>query len=530
MMALNLLSLLPFMGLASASVIRRGPTPCHSLHKPHIPGVEVISITSEEKHDFSVPQQPPTLPIDVNGLNVCEVNLTLTHRGASDKVFVRTWLPLSDWNSRFVALGGSGWAAGPGPAGLAIPASEGYATAYTDAGLPGGDPASPAAWALGADGKVNGELLENFASRSVHDLAVAGKALTEAFYGRSAEHSFWNGCSTGGRQGLAAAQKYPEDFDGILAGAPAIYWTEYVIAELWPQVVMHEAGHYPPICALDGMVNAAIAACDENDGVRDGVITEPSKCKFDPSTLVGTKVTCDDAVVEIKKEDASIVRKIWDGPTIHGKKLWPGMPIGASLSSVASWKDANGTTVGTPFFVADTWVRYFVEEDADFDVANIDTDAFVSLFHKSEALFDSVIGSADPDLSGFKKAGGKLLVWHGLSDQLIFPQDSVKYYDAARSSVGDIEDTMRLFLAPGVDHCGAALSPIAPGAVPSDPFADLVKWVESGEAPGYVDAATLPTAETEFTRKVCAYPQVARLRDGADPAVAESYECQLGGC
>ena len=115
-----------------------------------------------------------------------------------------------------------------------------------DAGLPGGDAASPALWALGPDGKIDYDLLENFASRSVHDLAVVGKALTESFYGRPADHAFWNGCSTGGRQGLAAAQKYPEDFDGILAGAPAHYWTEFVIATLWPQVAMREVGYYPP--------------------------------------------------------------------------------------------------------------------------------------------------------------------------------------------------------------------------------------------------------------------------------------------
>ncbi|SPO00378.1 related to feruloyl esterase B precursor [Cephalotrichum gorgonifer] len=524
-----LLHLFPLLGLAHALVLARTPTPCAKLPKPHIPGAKVISITGEEKHNLTVLQQPPTLPIDVEALNICEVNVTLTHPGAFDTVLVQAWLPLDTWNERFVALGGSGWLAGPGSAGLAIPASEGYVAAFTDAGLPGGNAVSPELWALGPDGKVSTELLENFASRSVHDLAVVGKALIKAFYGCPAKYSFWDGCSTGGRQGLVEAQKYPRDFDGILASAPAIYWPEYVMAELWPQVVMYEAGYYPSRCVLDNIVNAAISACDAEDGVEDGVVAEPAKCKFDLSTVIGTSVICDGGEhVEITEQAASIVRKMWEGPTTSdGKQLWHGMPIGASLADLSASQDVNGTAAGSPFFVPDTWARYFILEDPDFNAANINTEKFISLFRKSKKRFDSIIGSANPDLSGFKKAGGKLLVWHGLSDQLIYPQDSEQYYREVQHVTGYIEDTFRLFLAPGVDHCGAGFASIAPGAVPKNPFRDLVTWVESGKRPDALEAATTPNAKTQFTRKICAYPRMAVLHEGEDPTVAESYECAL---
>ena len=514
-MAPRLLTLLPLLGLSHASVLQRGVRSCADLPKPDVEGAGVTSITSGETQSTLLDQ------------NVCEINVTLTHAGASDTVLVQTWLPLDDWNGRFVALGGGGWVAGVGAEGLAVPVSQGYVAASTDAGLPGGDAASPALWALGPDGKINYDLLENFASRSVHDLAVVGKALIESFYGRPADHAFWNGCSTGGRQGLAAAQKYPEDFDGILAGAPAHYWTEFVIATLWPQVAMREVGYYPPTCVLDAIDNAAIEACDTNDGVEDGIITEPSVCEFDPSQIVGTKVTCEDGDVEITKEAASVVRKIWDGPTTGGKKLWHGMTIGAGLNILAASQDVNGTTVGVPFFVADAWIRYYVTEDPEFDTGNIDAEGLASLFQESKAQFDSIIGASDPDLSRFTESGGKLLLWHGLADQTVFPQSSIQYFEEVQRAIGATDDTFRLFLAPGADHCGEGISTIAPGAVPKDPFSDLVVWVESGEAPEALEAETLPISERQFTRKICSFPQVARLREGEDADDGESYECTL---
>ncbi|KAI8689357.1 Carboxylic ester hydrolase [Fusarium keratoplasticum] len=503
-------------------------TSCRDIPSPKVPGAIVKSITSRVYREHSVAAYRPTLLQDISHLNICEVNVTLSHDGEDDLVHVQTWLPLESWNSRFLAVGGGAWAAGLGSTDLALPASQGYAVSSTDAGLTG-TPLDPEPWALKADGTVNTNLLANFASRSVHDMAVIGKSVTAAFYKKPAKHSFFNGCSTGGRQGLAAAQRYPEDFDGILSGAPAIYWTEYVVAELWPQVVMKEAGYYLSACERDAFVEASIQACDKADHVRDSVITEPLKCRFDPFTLVGRKTRCHKGSITINRKAASVVSSIWAGPrTSTGRKLWYGMLRGASLSDLASTKEVNGTTRGDPFFVADTWVRDFVKADPSFDTSQIDTASFESIFYESQEKFSYIMDSASPDLRPFQQANGKLLIWHGLADQLIYPQNSIRYVEEVKLALKDsgstctIDDFLRLFLAPGVDHCGYGQST---GAVPTDPFGALVAWVEKGKAPKALLAHTKPDASTQFSRKICPYPSVAEYDGKGDPASAKSYHC-----
>lgn len=520
------------LGLAAqtsyASAIERTTSPCSNIPKPHVPGAEVLAITSRIIKNGTVGAAQPTLTHDVHGINVCEVNVTLSHPEIKDSVFVQTWLPLYTWNNRFAAIGGGAWLAGQGTIDLALPASLGYAVSSTDAGLTDATPLSPAGWALKKDGTVNNGLLTNFASRSIHDMAIVGKAVTASFYGRKARHAYWNGCSTGGRQGLVAAQQYPDDFNGILAGAPAIYWTQYVVAELWPEVVMKEAGYYPLHCEFDAILQSAVAACDKKDHVQDGVITNPFTCHFDPFTTVGTQAKCKDGNITITAKTASIVRKIWDGPkTSHGTKLWTGMPIGASLDALADTQLINGTAENGPypFFLPETWIQYFVKQNPAFDVTAINTAEFANIFAASKTKYDKLIGSANPDLSAFKRSGGKLLVWHGLADQLIYPQDSVKYLKEVEQKLGGEDATsnfFRLFLAPGVDHCAYGTPA---GAVPVDPFAALVSWVENGTAPETLLAETKIGAPAHFTRKICRYPLIAKYRGCGDPNVAESYSC-----
>ncbi|WP_157236728.1 tannase/feruloyl esterase family alpha/beta hydrolase [Promicromonospora sukumoe] len=501
--------LLPMAAPASGPAEGAHPAPssCSAVPVSAPRGAHVESVTAQAYPAGTVtfPEATPPLqtlaPIpDVPAR--CEITVTLTHGRAGDHETVKVALPQdrAAWSGRFQATGGSAYLAGDLGATLVAAVKNGYAAAATDAGI-GQSPADVSGWALTPDGRVNGPLLENFASRSVHDLAVVGKSVTKEFYGHKATYSYWNGCSTGGRQGYVAAQEYPTDFQGILAGAPAVSWDRFAVATLWPQVVFNEEDVAPAPCELEAFNTAAVEACDTADGVRDGVIDDPRDCRWDPRELVGTQVDCDGATHTITAQLADAVRKIWQGPvSSSGRPLWYGPNKGAAFSWLA--------TPGKPFVVADQWVKYFVAKDPGLDTTNLTYRQFDRLFATSQRDFHAVIGSDDPDLSAFARSGGKLLSWHGQADQLVPTQGTVDYRERVNRAMGGnarVDSFYRLFLPPGVDHCG----------IGTDPLGSLVEWVEQGHAP-----ATLPAVVTDgdgntVTREVCRYPQVTR-RVGTD--------------
>ncbi|MGW7255287.1 tannase/feruloyl esterase family alpha/beta hydrolase [Streptomyces sp. NPDC054834] len=455
----------------------------------------------------------------------CELTVTLTHPGDGDHAKVRTWLPVNGWNGRFQAIGGAAYAAGDNGVGLATAVKNGYAAATTDAGV--GD-VLDTGWALNSARQVNTALLKNFADRSQHELALVGKQVVDEVYGKAASYSYWNGCSTGGRQGYMEAQRHPDDFDGILADAPAINWDEFEVATLWPQVVMNNEKAYPSSCEFKAFTDTAVKACDSLDGVEDGLVEDPARCDFDPRRLVGTKVVCDGKELTITAADAAVVRKIWDGPrTTSGKKLWPGVPVGADLSALAGTTppDANGNVKGAPFRVPATWVATWLEKQPDFDVSTITYGRFAKLFRQSEAEYDKVIGTDAPDLSAFRKSGGKLLTWHGQADQYIPTQGTVEYREQVEREMGGskrVDDFYRLFLAPGTDHCGLNGTDGS-----ADGLAALTAWVEHGKAPGTLSATLVNTSGQNATRHLCSYPQVSRYKGHGDPTAASSFRCVL---
>ncbi|WP_409467873.1 tannase/feruloyl esterase family alpha/beta hydrolase [Streptomyces sp. HC307] len=453
----------------------------------------------------------------------CEVTVTLTHPGDGDHAKVRTWLPVSGWNGRFQGLGGAAYQAGDNGVGLGTAVKNGYAAVSTDAGV--GD-ALDTSWALDSEGQVNTALLKNFASRSQHEAAAVGKEVVDAIYGKGPAYSYFTGCSTGGRQGYMEAQRYPDDYDGILADAPAVNWDEFEVATLWPQVVMNNEKTYPSKCEFDAFTNAAVKACDSLDGVKDGLVNDPSRCDFDPRRLIGTKVVCEGRELTAAAADATVVRKIWDGPrTVFGKKLWYGIPIGADIWALAGHTDpdADGNVVGTPFPVPAAWVKLWVAKDPSLDISKLTYGQFTQLFQQSQAEYDKVIGTDDPDLSAFRKSGGKLLSWHGLADEYIPTQGTVQYREKAERELGGakrVDDFYRLFLAPGTNHCGLN------GADGSaDGLAALTAWVEHGKAPKTLPATLINASGQSVARDLCSYPQVSRYKGYGDPAVASSFKC-----
>ncbi|MFF4015912.1 tannase/feruloyl esterase family alpha/beta hydrolase [Streptomyces sp. NPDC001843] len=452
----------------------------------------------------------------------CEVTVTLAHPGDGDHVKVRTWLPDSRWNGRFQALGGAAYGAGDNGVGLGTAVKNGYAATTTDAGL--GD-VLDTRWALDSEGRVNTALLANLASRSQHEAAVVGKQVVASAYAKRAAHSYFTGCSTGGRQGYAEAQRHPDDYDGILADAPAINWAEYEPATLWPQVVMNNEKTYPTGCELDAFTHAAVKACDSHDGVKDGLVNDASRCHFDPRRLIGTKVVCDGKELTITPADAAVVRKIWDGPrTASGRKLWSGVPVGADLKGLAGTEVApDGTVKGKPFPVPALWVQLWLKKDPSFDVSTITYSQFTQLFKQSKAEYDKVIGTGDPDLSAFRKSGGKLLTWHGQADEFIPTQGTVQYREQVERKLGSakkVDDFYRLFLAPGTNHCGLNGTDGS-----ADGLAALTAWVEHGKAPRTLPATLINADGRQVTRNLCGYPQVSRYKGHGDPAVASSFRC-----
>ncbi|MEU1268607.1 tannase/feruloyl esterase family alpha/beta hydrolase [Streptomyces sp. NPDC005799] len=485
-------------------------------------GTKVESVTAVSQTGGTI-KGTGLLGGEVSGVPAfCEVTVALTHPGEGDHAKVQTWLPLTKWNGRFQAIGGSAYGAGDNGVGLGTAVKSGYAATTTDAGI--GD-VLDTSWVLNSKHQVNTALLKNFASRSQHEAAVVGKDVVNGVYGKRAAFSYFTGCSTGGREGYAEAQQYPDDYDGILADAPAINWDEFEVATLWPQVVMSNEKTYPTDCEFKAFTNAAVKACDALDGAKDGLVNDISRCDYDPRRLIGTKVVCDGKELTITAADANVVRKIWGGPrTTSGKKLWSGVPIGADLSGLAgSTTGTDGQTVGAPFPVPALWVQLFLKKDPSFDLSKITYGDFTKLFKQSEVEYDKVIGTDDPNLSAFHKSGGKLITWHGSADQFIPAAGTTQYHDRVARAIGSAkktDDFYRVFLAPNTAHCGLN------GADGStDGLAALTSWVEHGKAPRTLPATLINANGEQVDRDLCAYPAVSRYKGHGDTAQASSFRC-----
>jgi feruloyl esterase len=512
---------IPLMFSLAGGVQAHGPqaaSGCQHVAAPSVPGASVQSITATD-----VPAGPDRIPGQPTIPDVpahCEVHVYLTHPGADDHVLVDVWLPDSGWTGRFEGTGGGGYAAGEFDVELAPAIEGGYAAAATDAGV-GVNALSPASWALTPTGAVNTALLTNFGYRSVHDMTVAAKQVVSSVYDKAASYSYWDGCSTGGRQGLMEAQRYPTDYNGIMAAAPAINWSQFSLAQFWPQLVMNQENDHPSACELNAFTQAAVAACDRGDQVDGGIIDQPQNCGFDPRSLIGTKVECNGQTLTVTATDADVVGKIWQGP----EPLWYGLYRGAELDALAGTTTTpSGTSVGVPFPISQTWIQYFLKQNPDFDTSTITYSQFAPLLAQSEIEYDKIIGTGDPNLSAFERAGGKMITWQGLADQLIFPQGTANYYRRVQATIGgaaDVDSFYRLFFAPGVGHCGTGNGPM-----PTDPLASVVNWVEHGSAPATLPAATVDSSGTVFTRNLCAYPKLARYNGTGDPDSATSYRCR----
>ena len=343
----------------------------NAIAKPTVFGAEVVSINATSVSDFE----------GIPSNDICYVVVTITHPGTGDRVNNYITLPLTGWNGRFQGIGGGGYAAGTISA-TANQTALGYSAGTTDAGHDTSAAAvqDASSWALLSPGNINQNLLLDFARRSLHDMTVIGQEVSASFYGRPVKYSYWNGCSTGGREGLALAQYYPSLYNGILADAPAVQWNDFTPAQQWPYTVENNVGYAPPPCEQDAIVVAVIAACDGLDGLVDGIISAPGLCDFEASSLIGKSYTCDTdgSTQTFSQKTADVIDKVWQGARTPGNQfLWYGLIRGANFST--TMPNLSNTTVPQSFLISDSWFRGFIAKNLSFSTANVSYAEFTGL-------------------------------------------------------------------------------------------------------------------------------------------------------
>jgi hypothetical protein len=499
-------------------------TNCEDLAHLTLPDTTITAVTVPAG-DFTPPQGAP-----LHGLPAfCRVTGVIKPSSDSNIQF-EVWMPSSGWNGKLQGIGNGGFAGSITfePMGSAV--AHGYAIAATDTGHVAG--ATSAGWALGHPQKV-----VDFGYRGIHETVVKAKALIAAFYGDGPKRSYFNSCSNGGRQALMEAQRYPADYDGILAGAPAYNWTHLLTGSLWDQQAMFlDAASYIPASKLPALEAATLAACDALDGVKDGVIDDPVKCHFDPSKLICTGPDSDSCLTA---PQVKALEKIYSGPrSSKGATVFPGYSPGGETggggwslwtSGVAPQKSL-GFAFGTQFFAN------MVYEDAAWDFKTFTVDQGMKA---ADDKLAKTLNATDADLKRFQARGGKLIMYHGWSDAAIPPVNSIDYYKEVAAKMGpkESEGFLRLYMVPGMQHCGGGPGPnvFGTGSVPlgdaqHDAGKALERWVEDGVPPGEIIATkfktgTSPASGVVRTRPLCPYPQVAHWKGTGSTDDAANFVC-----
>jgi hypothetical protein len=488
---------------------------------------------------------PTSMIVPAGGGNAayCQVNIVVSELagpkdgyqpGHKQMISIGVGLPLSAsdggsggvhgaWNGRIENLGGGGFAGVVGP--VTDATNSGYAGSSTDTGHPA---SAQGFFALNPDDTLNFGLINDFAFNGIHQQAVWTKNLTQMYYGKGPQYTYWNGCSTGGRQGHEQAQRYPDDFDGILAGASAFNWDRLLPAQGWGEVVMNQEVGAPIVQAkLDAVTQAVINACDPLDGITDGIIQDPRACLTDANLFVcGEPGAVSVGANCLTPQEAGAMNKIWNGIPGRGadQVLWFGQDRGAALG------DNDGPI---PLVFPLQWWPYWVFQNPAFDWHTLTEKTFDQAFRDSELKFRQVIGTDNPDLSAFKRHGGKMITYHGLADGLIMSRGTYNYYNNVTKAQGGLAETQkfyRFFPYPGNGHCGITSlggnfqtnAPLIDLSTSGGPFQALVNWVEHGVAPDTIIA----TNAAGGTRPICKYPDTLLYNGAGSIFSASSFKCQ----
>jgi tannase/feruloyl esterase len=476
---------------------------CGALSKLTLPGA---TITLAERVDAGAFAPPVQLKPDaLRALPpFCRVAATLKPTSDSD-IKIEVWLPASGWNGKLQAVGNGAFSGALNYSALMTAVTRGYAASSTDTGHTGGS----ARFALGQPQKVI-----DFGWRAGHEMTIAAKKIVAAWYGDGPTYAYWNGCSAGGRQAMQEAQRFPDDFDGIIAGAPALDWTSRAAqaVRLAQRLEKHDAAR---LLANDRerLHRAVLDACDASDGVTDGLLENPRRCTFDPESLRCKGSDDSSCLTDMQAETARLMYSPMTNATTRRSIT------GVERGSERGWTDlgwtASARATGLDHF------RFVVFQDPQWNIAQFAGDRDVARAEDADA---GTINALDPNLKPFVERGGKLIQYHGWSDPQISPGNSTQYYSRVLDALGGrtyVHSNYRLFMVPGMAHCGGGEGPNT-----FDMVAALEQWVERGRAPDQIIAAHSINGVVDRTRPLCPYPEVAVYRGSGSINEASNFVCR----
>lgn len=517
-------ALVPVLAQVATPAASAG-TSCANLAALTMPNVTIKSATAVPAGPFTPPGaqaaadgQPQRGPAAMMLPAFCRVEATARPTSDSDIRF-EVWIPPADaWNGKFEGVGNGGYSGAIGYAAMAIGLRRGYAVASTDTGHAGDDMKF---------GQGHPEKVIDWAYRSVHVMTETSKLIVRIAQGKFAEHAYFVGCSSGGHEALTEAQRYPEDYDGIIAGDPANNRIRQTFAFLHSWIATHDKDGKPiiPQSKLPLLTKAAVDACDALDGLKDGLIDDPRRCHFDPARLLCPSTSSGQAPKDeptcLTAAQVESAKKTYDGVKNPrtGEQIFTGWPRGSEGFGDAPGQSWRAYIIDPQEPMRVGFFKYFLFHDPNWDYRSIDWERDLAYAEQKMPFMAAV----EKDMTPFKKRGGKLLMYTGWSDPVVPPQDTVAYYDAVVKTMGGLEKTRefyRFFLAPGMGHCSGG-----PGPNQFDHLTALEQWIEKGVAPDKMIATHSTGGKVDRTRPLCLYPQVARWKGTGSTDDAANFAC-----
>jgi Tannase and feruloyl esterase len=514
---------------------------CEGLAQLELPGAKILSAQTVAAGAFTPPSNiNPRLIGDSSFYKklsaFCRVVAEATP-SADSSIKIEVWMPVNGenggaWNGKLQGRGNGGFAGEIAYQQLGIGVSQGYAIAGTDAGHSGS--AVEAHWALGHPEKV-----ADYGYRGIHEMTRVAKAAVKAYYSKDPQHSYFWGCSNGGRQALMEAQRFPEDYDGILAGAPANYFTHLLTKALADaQATTLDPVSYIPASKLPAIARAVNAACDAQDGVTDGILNDPRQCHFDPQAMLckeGDSEKC------LTAAQVTALKKLYAGPNdAKGRKIFPGYLPGAE-EGPGGWETwITGPAPGKSLLFAFSggYFSNFVYGKADWNYKDASVDQAMKAADEKSA---QVLNSTEANLTAFKARGGKLILYHGWNDPAISALNTINYYNDVVSKMGvrETEAFARLYMVPGMQHCGGgpgtdSFGQFGAGTRDAQHNVELAveEWVEKGIAPNAIVATKIEDGDAaknvKMSRPLCPYPQIAKYKGKGDANDAGNFVCVTG--